>query len=695
MIMMTNNGFHRVLGMDTLPVLAWKLNNSKNISGDELLLRVTDILVEAASFKQICSESKNDPQEIKEKIITLVNARGKLHNPYTDTGGLIAGVVERIGSEYSNKRVKVGDRILVVISTSMIPLHIDEIREIDFVFGIIKVDGHCILFENYSIIAQPSDIPLNLLMASYEESSSLYHINCLSRGKKEFLVIGTNIVTAMLYGAAIRTAKGEKGCISVLLCQLPFLQSERANKEVLELLETVFDQVYYMNLAASLECAEALTRSHPDLFDLSVNCADARGAEAINVLVTKEKGTVFLSNMVNNYNIALYLTESVGKELSILCADGYAKDYDWFMSMLLNNYKMVLEKVCNNLYRRGSSSRLKDYKPALMGLDKEQTHIASDFVYKSRVMDELSKEIIKVSKYDCTVLIEGETGVGKEKVAQLMYNLSNRNTQAFVKVNCASVPKTLMESEFFGYEKGAFTGADARGKKGYFEQSHKGMLFLDEVSELSLEMQAKFLRVLQDREFYRVGGETPIRVDTRIIVATNKNLKSLMAQGLFREDLFYRLSVLYLHIPPLRNRKSDIPLLTEFFVNKYNQKFSMKKTISNDGIQYLMQHEWPGNIRELENLVQRLLITYDENNISAVMVAKELAGSSNYGMALESSKWPRLIIDQEGTFKEAIGAYEKQMISEALLLYRTTRKAAEALGMTQSQFMRKKKKHSL
>lgn len=694
--MMGNDGSKRVLGIDALPVLAWKLDNQKNIYSNELLLKVTDILIEAASFKQICSESRNDPEEIKDKIITLVNARGKLHNPYTDTGGLIGGIVEKIGSEYSNKKVKVGDKILVVISTSMIPLHINKIKEIDFVFGSIKVDGHCILLNNYSIIAQPPGIPLSLLMTAYEESSSLYHIYRLSKDKEEFLVIGTNVITAMLYGAAIRKAIEKKGQISVLLCQPPFLLSETADKEIKRLIESIFDHVYFMNLAASLKCVEALIQNHSGLFDLSINCADVRGGEAINVLVTREKGTVFLSNMINNYNIALYLTEGVGKELSILCADGYAKDYDWFMNMLLANNKDVLERISKSLYHLESRGRIKDRKEVKVKSSVEKRHMAGDFVYRSRVMDDLSKDIVKASKHDCTVLIEGETGVGKEKVAQLLYNLSNRNTQTFVKVNCASVPKSLMESEFFGYEKGAFTGASIKGKKGYFEQSDKGMLFLDEISELSLEIQAKFLRVLQDREFYRVGGEAPVKVDTRIIVATNKNLKTLMAQGLFREDLYYRLSVLHLYIPPLRERKSDIPSLAKYFINKYNQKFETEKTISDEGIQYLVNHDWPGNIRELENLVQRLLIYSDEDNINGVTVTKELAKSNDPGLTVAKGETQTYsLLGEEGTFKQFIDRYEKQIIREAIELYRTTRKAAEALGMTQAQFMRKKKKHEL
>lgn len=691
--MLDNDGARRVLGAETLPVLAWKLDNRKDIQSNELLLKVTDILIEAASFKQICSESRNDPEEIKDKIATLASARGKLHNPYTDTGGLIAGVVERVGDKFFNQKVKAGDKILVVISTAMIPLSIDKIKEIDFVFGSIKVEGHCILLNNYSVIEQPAGIPLNLFMMAYEESSSYYHTSRLSQGKRDFLVIGTNnVITAVLYGAAIRQAVGAEGRISVLLCHLPFSESV-ANKKIRAQLKRVFDHAYYMDLAAPLKCSESLIQKHPGLFDLTVNCADARGTEAINVLLTKEKGTVFLSNMVNNYNIALYMTEGVGKELNILCASGYAKNYDWFMRMFLYNNKKVLAKISENLYHLESKRREKDYRPTLVALEKDQTHIAGDFVYKSKIMDLLSKGIVKASKYDCSVLIEGETGVGKEKVAQLIYNLSKRNTQNFVKVNCASVPKSLMESEFFGYDKGAFTGASAQGKKGYFEQAHMGMLFLDEISELSLEMQAKFLRVLQDREYYRVGGETPIRVDTRIIVATNKNLRKLVAQGLFREDLYYRLYVLYLHISPLRERKSDIPPLVEFFVNKYNKKFDMKKTVSDSGVQHLMHYDWPGNIRELENLIQRLLINIDESVINSIDIAKELTSGKRVGAAAQGS------VEQPGkainTFKQSLDMYEKQIISQALGHYRTTRRAAEALGMTQSQFMRKKKKHNL
>ena len=406
----------------------------------------------------------------------------------------------------------------------------------------------------------------------------------MARGNKDFLVIGSNILHVMIYGYAIRKAVGSGGRISALLYNTGESGTGTIDKEVKAGIDTIFDEFDSVNSTHILKCTENLIRTHPELFDLSVNCADARGAEAINVLTTKPKGTVFFSSLINNYNIAVFLTEGLGKELNILCGDGYAENYDKFMYEMLSEIEIDVDRLSRIMHK--SLRRNVETASANISADQErqQDPIAYDFIYKSQSMNELSRQIVKASKYDCSVLIEGETGVGKERVARLIHNMSNRNMHPCVKVNCASIPSTLMESEFFGYEPGAFTGASAKGKRGYFEQANKGILFLDEISELSLEMQAKLLRVLQDKEFYRLGGESPIKVDVRVLCATNKNLQALMSAGEFREDLYYRLAVLILSIPPLRKRKRDIIPLLEYYVNDFNKKNETRKQISDDGI---------------------------------------------------------------------------------------------------------------
>ena len=696
--MYDDNGIKRVLGVeDVLPVIAWKLDNSKIIYDNEMLLKVTNIQMEAANFKQICNEAMNDSETVKDKIIDLVETRGKLHNPFTDTGGLVAGTIEKIGGNYFYKdHFKVGDKVLVLASATMIPLQIDRILDIDYSFGNIRVDGHAVVFGKSTVIKRPENIPVNLLMLAFEESASIYHVYRLAQGKKDFLVIGSNLIHIVLYGYAIRKAVGGKGSISALIYNRQIGDEGAGCKELKRCLLEVFDECDYVSLTNTLKCTKKLIESHPGLFDISVNCADARGTETINVLTTKQKGTVFFSSLINNYNIAVFLTEGLGKELNILCGDGYAEDYDKFMYELLSEIRSGVDELSALMGRNSKPATTAADSTYVQGcINSEYNHIAYDFIYKSQSMKELSGHIVKASKYDCAVLIEGETGVGKERVARLIHSLSSRNSQPCIKVNCASIPVPLMESEFFGYDSGAFTGANMKGKRGYFELANKGILFLDEISELSMEMQAKLLRVLQDKEFYRLGGEGAIKVDVRIVCATNKNLKALVEAGKFREDLYYRLAVLILHVQPLRKRRRDIVPLLEYYVGDFNKKHGTNKRLSDEGIQYLLEYQWPGNIRELENFVQRALIKSDEETIPRVTVIRELNGGYQWkeagGGDYEKQKG---ILDRQ-YFHQSMAEHEKQMIEDALHSYGSTRKAAAAIGLTQAALMRKKKKYQL
>lgn len=226
----------------------------------------------------------------------------------------------------------------------------------------------------------------------------------------------------------------------------------------------------------------------------------------------------------------------------------------------------------------------------------------------SPAMQDIYKVVGRVSRSDATVLISGETGTGKELVATVLHRTSSYAAGPLIKVNCAALPETLLESELFGHEKGAFTGAVAQ-RKGRFELAHKGTIFLDEVGEMTLATQKKLLRVLQEREFERVGGTTSVKVDTRVIAATNKDLPREIEAGNFREDLYYRLNVIALELPALRERRSDIPLLVEHFLNKHRYgRGSAPARISQEAMTRLMEHEWPGNVRELENTIERAVI---------------------------------------------------------------------------------------
>jgi len=261
----------------------------------------------------------------------------------------------------------------------------------------------------------------------------------------------------------------------------------------------------------------------------------------------------------------------------------------------------------------------------LKGLLKEKYDF-QNIVAKSEKMQHVLELVSHIAKTDSTVYIYGESGTGKELIAKALYLASERKDKPFVAINCAAIPETLLESELFGFEKGAFTGA-IRDSKGLFAQAHQGTIFLDEIGDMPLSIQAKLLRVLQEQQFYPVGSEKPIKVDVRIIVATNKDLEAEVKNGSFREDLFYRIHVIPIKLPSLRERKEDIPILVEDFLKKFNQK--MKKNIkglTSSAIKKLMLYDWPGNVRELENTIEYAvaLTQQDVINEDMILPAKDL-----------------------------------------------------------------------
>ena len=285
---------------------------------------------------------------------------------------------------------------------------------------------------------------------------------------------------------------------------------------------------------------------------------------------------------------------------------------------------------------------------------------------------EIRTAVLKAANSNATVLIQGETGTGKELVAHALHQESQRSSYSFVKLNCAAIPQELIESELFGYEEGAFTGALKGGKKGKFELADKGTLFLDEISQLSMAAQAKLLRVLQEKEVERIGGREPIPVNVRIIVATNDNLEELLKLGTFRADLYYRLNVIPIRVPPLRERKSDIPLLVNSFVEKYGEQAGVGLvSIEDDAMDLLMEYDWPGNIRELEHAIERAI------NLCYFNVL-ELAHFE--WLAPKVQKKKKIIAGK--SIQDARAASEKEVILNALQATQgNKKKAAELLGI--------------
>lgn len=285
----------------------------------------------------------------------------------------------------------------------------------------------------------------------------------------------------------------------------------------------------------------------------------------------------------------------------------------------------------------------------------------SDIIAKSLCMKSVSEQAKAYASVDSTVLIEGETGTGKEIFAQSMHNQSQRSEGPFVAINCAALPETLLESELMGYEEGAFTGAKRGGKAGLFELAHKGTIFFDEINQIPLNLQARVLRVIQERMVLRLGGEKVIPVDVHIIAASNENLANKVQQGKFRDDLYYRLNVLTLKLPPLRERMEDIPLLLEHYLRKFSALYGIVPELSTMAIQNLTCYAWPGNIRELRNFIERYVVLNSKMKISEMTYVSDFLGKRK-AQAYQDIVEPDMLTVRMGTFKDMEEQILKQIV---------------------------------
>lgn len=378
----------------------------------------------------------------------------------------------------------------------------------------------------------------------------------------------------------------------------------------------------------------------------------------------------------------------------------YDKDISVIMATAVSDVKTVVKAIrlgaCNYVIKpfdaeeimvvaRKAIEQKKLHKEVRYLRFRQEKAGSGSIIGKSRKMKNVYSMIKKVSNNDATVLVAGESGTGKELVAHAIHYSSLRKNKPFIALNCAGIPENLLESELFGYEKGAFTDAAAQ-KLGILELADEGTLFLDEISDLRLDMQAKLLRVLEEKEIKRVGGIKIIKIDVRIISATNIDLRQAVQEGKFRQDLYYRLNIVPIRLPALRERKEDIPLLSEYFLEKYNQAF--KKEIngfSSEALKYLMNYDWPGNVRELKNIMERLAVLKDNGIISPrdllfdTLVKSDLKGFS-----------------AEGTLKQACNDFERQYIKAVLEEASGNQtEASRTLGIHRNALLNKMKKLGL
>lgn len=434
--------------------------------------------------------------------------------------------------------------------------------------------------------------------------------------------------------------------------------------------EAIGKEGYKYRVASNGE--QAIKMLETDQFDLAIIDYNMPGLNGLETFIKmKEVDPDIVAIMITAYGSNTLAYEAIEKGVF----DYFNKPFD------IAEMRVVVRRALE----RSQLQR----QVQILRRDLAEKYTFEQIIGESRAVRDVMERVRKVADSDVSALILGESGTGKELIAQALHFNSLRREGPFVKVNCAAVPVDLLEAEFFGFEKGAFTGAIKR-KRGKFEQAHEGTLFLDEIGDMSLSTQMKILRVIQEGELVRVGGEAPIKIDIRIIAATNKDLKKSVADGEFREELFYRLNVVSLELPPLRERKEDIPVLAHHFLKVYNEKFHKNlSVISSEAMDLLLKYSWPGNIRELENVIQRgIVLAYND--------ILERKGLLDVYPPLGNEIPVFTGVTLEEKIETMVCATEKRLILEALKETNWRRQeAADRLGVSRKTLHNKMKKYEL
>jgi two-component system, NtrC family, response regulator AtoC len=427
-----------------------------------------------------------------------------------------------------------------------------------------------------------------------------------------------------------------------------------------------------LEASTGIEVVDKVKESSPDLVIMDVRMPELDGIEALARLKsTNPKTAVLIMTAFGSSNAAI-------RAMELGAFDYITKPFE-------------LDKISHSV------KRVLDYQDLTAEVEVLRDEISSlvqteRIVGNSPAMQEVYKTIGKVAKADATVLITGESGTGKELVAEALHFNSNRRSGPMVKVSCAALPETLLEAELFGHEKGSFTGAMTQ-RRGRFEMADKGTIFLDQIGEMTVPTQTKLLRVLQERKIERIGSNLPIKVDIRIIVATNKDLQKQVEQSKFRDDLYYRLNVINIHMPPLRDRKEDIPSLVEHFLAKHRYSATAQPAaISEEAIRRLMEYNWPGNVRELENVIERAVVL----SRGQIITSRELPFGDHDAAEGEEGEGEADAKGDSSFFKKSVAQFEKDLIMKALRDANGNRsKAAEMLGIYRRLLYAKIKEYGL
>lgn len=427
---------------------------------------------------------------------------------------------------------------------------------------------------------------------------------------------------------------------------------------VQEALRTVLKEDYeILSAMDGIQAIEVFHEKNPHLVLLDIAMPSLNGLEVLHKIRESDASSPVIMLTATN------MVKTAVEAMKMGATDYLTKPFD------IEELKLVIQKVV--------ATRELESEVKLLRSEVQKRYSFNNIIGKSRAMQEIYKRIEQVADTKSTVLITGESGTGKELVARALHYQSARRHKAFIAINCAAIPEGLIESELFGHERGAFTDASSR-RIGQFELAHEGTLFLDEVSDLSPATQAKLLRVLQEKEFTRLGATSPIRVDVRLITASNKDLQTVIQKGLFREDLYYRINVVSFYLPPLRQRKEDIPLLIKHLLTKKAEESGLPlKECSKEALALLMQFDWPGNVRELENIIEQVITLSNHRVISPHDLPPQIKNQ-----ALRKTLQGQAVVGKL-SFKQALIEFEKELILSALekSAYVQTR-AAQLLGIS-------------
>lgn len=409
---------------------------------------------------------------------------------------------------------------------------------------------------------------------------------------------------------------------------------------------------------------------------LSINddCEYFQGVTADNVQLDGERVRMDFGEVESQpVNVA----QNIQKRNEVSLSDDNVSDGG--IVRIINNLQSIKKELQD---ARQLSEKYKDELAFLRWRQKNEDNIIAN----SEGMKKVINLAVRVANVESTVLILGQSGVGKEVISRLIHKNSMRKDEALIKIDCGSIPEHLLESELFGYEPGAFTGANKGGKVGLVELANGGTLFLDEIGELPLNLQTKILRMLQDREIMRVGSGEVIKIDIRVIAATNRDLAEMVAEGTFRQDLYYRLNVVPIRIPPLAERWEDVKPLIQNCLNRFNEKYGFKKVIEPGALKVLMDYPWPGNVRELENIVEYLVVTSSGEEITRDLIPDTI---------LATTSGSRITIDNLTSLKDAMNQVERSLLMESMQKAKSTEEMAAMLKLDRSTVIRKLQKHQI